>query len=135
VTLLPAPQSTPSIPRFAVPLAVAEAAKLLEKAGLWAARAEPVLRSLHGTWGQLRASPAAALTFGDAAVADAQIDLVGLLVARDLPTQAYALITDETPADYWYVQPISIALIVLGALFAWILVNAVRRDLLPPKAA
>lgn len=132
VVPLPA-QSTTEVARFSLAAPVTTATAQLEKAGLWAARAEPVLRSHRGTWAQLKGSSPAALTIGTAAVADAQIDLVGVLVARGLPEEAYALVTSEAPADYWYVRPISISLLVLGALFAWVLVRAVRRDLLPPK--
>ncbi|MEZ4361443.1 MAG: hypothetical protein R3B48_14750 [Kofleriaceae bacterium] len=135
VHLLPAPQSTDAIPRFALGMAAAEASKLLERAGLWTVRAEPVLRTQRGTWAELRASPPSELTLGGATVPDAHVDLVGFFVARDLPAQAYALITEESPADYWYVRPISLALIALGLFFTWILVQAVRRDLLPVKAA
>ncbi len=131
---LPA-QSNSEVARFAVAASVATAAAQLQKAGLWSARVEPVLRSHRGTWAQLKASSPAALTIGTTAIPDEQIDLVGAFVAKDLPAEVYALVTSEAPADYWYVRPISIALLVLGALFTWILVRAVRRDLLPPKAA
>lgn len=131
--LLPAPQTTSDVARFSLAVPVATAAAALEKAGLWGARAEPVLRSHRGTWAQLKGSSPAALTIGTAAVPDAQIDLIGAFVARGLPDGAYALVTSEAPGDYWYVRPISIALLVLGALFAWVLVRAVRRDLWPVK--
>jgi hypothetical protein len=133
-TQLPEPQTTSEVVRYSVAVPATTAAEQLEKAGLWAARIEPVLRSHRGTWGQLKASATPeALTIGAASVPDVQIDLVGVMVARGLPDQAYALVSSEAPADYWYVRPISIALLVLGALFAWVLVRAVRRDLLPPK--
>jgi hypothetical protein len=132
VTPLPA-QTTSEVARFSLAAPVTAATAALERAGLWAARAEPVLRSHRGTWGQLKASSPAALTVGTAQVPDVQVDLVGVFVARGLPTEAYALIASEAPADYWHVRPLSIALLVLGALFAWVLVRAVRRDLLPAK--
>jgi hypothetical protein len=134
-TPLPAPQTTAEVVRFSLAVPVTTAAAQLEKAGLWAARVEPVLRSHRGTWAQLKASPPSALTIGEATVPDEQIDLVGAFVERDLPDEAYALVTSEAPADYWYVRPISIALLVLAALFTWVLVRAIRRDLLPPRAA
>jgi hypothetical protein len=105
----------------------------VQKAGLWAARIEPILRSHLGTWGQLRTSPDAQFAIGNVAIPDAQIDLIGVFVARGLPSDAYALIASESPSDYWYVRPISIALLVLGALFSWILARAVRRDLAIPR--
>lgn len=133
--LLPAPQTTSEVARFGTPLSVTAVATALEKAGLWAARAEPVLRNYRTTWGRLKGSHPTAFSFGSEIVPDPQIDLIGAFVKRDLPDGAYALVTSEVPGDYWYVQPISIALLVLGALFTWVLVRAVRRDLLPPKVA
>lgn len=133
-TQLPEPQSTAEVVRYSLAVPASVAAAQLEKAGLWAARVEPVLRSHRGTWAQLKAAASPqTLTIGTAAVPDVQIDLVGVMVTRGVPEQAYALVSSEAPADYWYVRPISIALLVLGALFAWVLVRAVRRDLLPPK--
>lgn len=133
VTQLPAPQTSDEVVRYSLAMPATAAAAALEKAGLWAARIEPVLKNHRGTWGQLKASTPDALTIGTAAVPDVQIDLVGVMVARGLPDGAYALVTSELPADYWYVMPISIALLVLGALFTWIFIRAVRRDLLPQK--
>ena len=121
--------------RFAVAMSASEVADKLEKAGLWAARVEPVLRSLRGTWGKLRTSPADRLLIGEVSLTDVQVDLVGALVVRGVPAEAFALVTSEAPATYWYVRPISLALLVLAVLFAWILVRAIRRDLLPAKLA
>jgi hypothetical protein len=68
---------------------------------------------------------------------DAELDLVGLYVPRGIPDGAYALITGETPADYWYVLPVTIVVGLIALLFAWALVRAIKRDLLPtaPRAA
>ena len=65
-------------------------------------------------------------------IPDVQLDLVGLYVARAIPSDAYALITSERPPDYWHVLPVTIGLALIGLVFAWALVRAVRRDLLPP---
>ena len=126
-------QATAETARFAVAMSPTQLGQKLEQAGLWAARVEPVLRSLRGTWGKLRTSPAGSLLVGEAALAEVQVDLVGVMVARGLPADAFALVTSEAPADYWYVRPISIALLLFAALFGWIFVRAVRRDLLPVK--
>jgi hypothetical protein len=126
-------QSSPVTARYTLPLSTAVALERVQKAGLWAARIEPILRSHLGTWGQLRTSPDAQFAIGNVAIPDAQIDLIGVFVARGLPSDAYALIASESPSDYWYVRPISIALLVLGALFSWILARAVRRDLAIPR--
>ena len=80
------------------------------------------------------ALPLAGFVVNGTTIPDAQIDLLGLYVARSIPSDAYALITDENPADYWYVLPITIALCVIGLIFAWALVRAVKRDLLTPAA-
>ena len=69
-----------------------------------------------------------------ATVPDAQVDLVGLYVERAIPSGAYALITGEKPEDYWYVMPVVLAVAAIALLFAWALVRAIRRDLLPARA-
>jgi hypothetical protein len=115
------------------PDAVAATTAKLAAANLFAATADVVTRHHETTWGALRASPAAAFAVDGATIPDAQIDLVGLYVARGIPSDAYALIDGENPDDYWYVLPVSIGLGVVGLLFAWALVRAVRRDLLSPR--
>ena len=120
--------------RFQVAAAGAAITTRLETAGLWAARVEPVTRRYETTWSTLRASSPAGLTFGTQALPDAQIELVGLHVARAIPDDAYALVTGESPDDYWYVMPITVALAAILLVFSWALVRAVRRDLLPARA-
>jgi hypothetical protein len=119
--------------RFEVAAPVAGTTIRLEAAKLFAARVEPVRRHYETTWSALRASSPAGLTFGAEAVPDAQIELVGLYVARAIPDDAYALVTGESPDDYWYVMPITVALAAILLVFAWALVRAVRRDLLPAR--
>jgi hypothetical protein len=121
--------------RFTVAATVAATATRLEAAALWAARIEPVTRHHETTWGVLRASPPAGLAVGGTAVPDAQIELIGLYVAHRIPPDAYVLVTGEQPDDYWYVMPITIALAAILLVFAWALVRAIRRDLVPPRAA
>lgn len=121
--------------RFAVGLPTAEAIKKLEAAELWAARVEPVTVHRTGSWAELKKSGADGLALGGGVSADAQIDLVGFFIKRPIPGDAYALITNEIPQDYWYVLPITIALAAIALLFAWALVRAIRRDLLPSRAA
>lgn len=120
--------------RFDVPLSPADATKKLEAGELWAARVDPVTRHRAGAWSELKKSAADGLALGGTSTPDAQIDLIGIYVTRPIPDDAYALVTGETPQDYWYVLPITIALAVIGLLFAWALVRAVRRDLLPARA-
>lgn len=119
--------------RFAVAEGVATATAKLEKAGLWAARVEPITRHLETTWGALRRSPADQLALGAAPIPDAQVELIGIYVVREIPAGAYVVVTGEQPADYWYVMPVTIVLTIIALLFAWALVRAVRRDLLPAR--
>jgi hypothetical protein len=121
--------------RLMVALPVATTTSKLEAAGLWAARVEPVTRHLETTWGAVRAAAAShAASLGLGSVPDAQLDVVGVYVARALPAGAYVVVTGELPDDYWYVMPVTIALAVLSLIFAWALVRAIRRDLLPARA-
>jgi hypothetical protein len=119
--------------RFEVAISPDDATKKLEKAELFAARVEPVIRHKTGTWGELKKSGADGLALGGSSTPDAQIDLVGIFVTRPIPDDAYAVVTGEVPQDYWYVLPITIALAVIGLLFAWALVRAIKRDLLPTR--
>lgn len=118
-----------------MPGAVPALTTKLEAAGLWAARVDPVTHHHETTWRALKASGPAGITIGGLTIPDAQLDLVGLFVVRDIPSDAYALIVGERPQDYWYVLPVAILVLLIGLLFAWALVRAVRRDLLTPKAA
>jgi hypothetical protein len=80
------------------------------------------------------AASGAQVPAGDkATVPDAQIDLVGLYVPREIPSEAYALLAGEKPQDYWYVTWIAVALAAIGLVFAWALVRAARRDLFPAR--
>jgi hypothetical protein len=115
------------------PGALANAKARIDAAGI-VARVEPIEHHYETTWHTLRGSNRESLTVDTAIVPDAQIDLVGLSVLRDVPDDAYALLTDEKPQDYWYVTWIFIALGAIALVFGWALVRAVRRDLLPTRA-
>jgi hypothetical protein len=114
--------------------AVASTTPKLEAAKLWGMRVDPVTRHYETTWGTLKTSSPAGFTVDTTTIPDAQLDLVGLFVLRSVPTDAYALILGESPEDYWYVLPVTIILAVITLLFAWALVRAVKRDLLPTRA-
>jgi len=118
--------------RLDVAMPVAEVTGKLEAARLWAARVDRVTRHHETTWGALRASPAAGFAVDGRTVPDTNVDLIGLFVQRGVPGDAYALLTDERPQEYWYVRPITLALVVIGLLFAWALVRSLR-DLLPVR--
>jgi hypothetical protein len=112
--------------------AVASTTTKLEAAGLWAARVEPITRHYQTTWAGLKASSAAGFVVAQGVtIPDAELDLIGLYTAKQIPSGAYALIEGEKPADFWYVLPISIGLALIGLLFLWALIRAVKRDLLP----
>ena len=133
--LAPAPGSSQDQVRYEVkgPAAVADTTAKLEKSELWAARVEPLTRHFETTWGALKASPATGFAVAtNTTVPDAELDLVGFYVARGIPDGAYALITGDRPQQYWYVLPISIVLVVIGLLFAWAFVRAIKRDFLAP---
>lgn len=111
--------------RFDVPLSNAALTKQLEAARLWAARVEPVTKHTDTTWGALKQRWP---------VPEAQVDLVGFYVSRDIPEDAYVVITTEKPEEYWHVTPISVVLLLIGLLFLWAFVRAVQRDFLPDRA-
>jgi hypothetical protein len=121
--------------RFTVAASVSATTARLEAARIWAARVEPITRHFQTTWATLRRSPPAGLDVGGTILPDDQIDLVGLYIARGIPAGAYALVTGESPDDYWYVMPITIALAAIVIVFAWALIRAIRRDLLPARPA
>jgi hypothetical protein len=120
--------------RFTVAASVSAATARLEGAGLWAARVEPIARHFQNRWATLRRSPPAGLDIGGTILPDDQVDLVGLYVARGIPAGAYAVVAGESPDDYWYVMPITVALAAIVIVFAWALIRAIRRDLLPARA-
>lgn len=116
------------------PGAVATTTTKLETAQLWAARVEPVTHHYKTTWGTMKASSAAGFTVAPGVtIPDADLDLIGVYSSRGVPDGAYALISGEKPADYWHVLPISIALVVIGLLFLWALIRAIKRDFLPTR--
>ncbi len=106
----------------------------LQASKLWAARGEPVTHHYDTTWADLKRSPPTGFAIGETLVPNDQLDLVGLYVARAIPSGAYVVLVGEQPDDYWYVQPITICLAALGVLFGFALFRAVKRDLLPTAA-
>ena len=107
--------------RFDTKAGVRAVTEKLEAAKLWSARVDPVTLHTTSTWGKLKTDAAA-------------FDLVGLYVARPIPDDAYVLIIGEVPQDYWYILPITIVVGVIGLLFLWAFIRAVRRDVLPARA-
>lgn len=116
------------------PDAVATTRTKLDSAKLFGAYVEPVTQHFETTWGKLKASSPSGFTVDTVTVPDAQLDLIGLYVSREIPSGAFALIVGERPADYWYVLPVTIVVGLIALLFAWALVRAIKRDLLPVRA-
>ena len=133
ITVRGAPQPGAETVRFDVAADPALTSKL-EVAKLWYARVEPKTHHYETTWAAIRGSSPAGIVADGATIPDAQLDLVGLYVTNTIPSDALALITGERPEDYWYILPIAIALALTGLVFAWALVRAVKRDLLPTRA-
>ncbi len=101
----------------------AEITSKLEKAELWAVRVEPITTHRKMPWADLVRSPQLD-----------GVDLVGVYVGSGIAPGAFALVLGEDPQDYWYVLPITIALVLIALLFAWAFVRAVKRDLMSPSA-
>ncbi len=112
---------------------VATARTKLESAKLWGMTVEPVTNHYESTWHALGTSPPGGLTAQGVTIPDAEIDLIGVYLKRSIPDDAVALIGGEKPQDYWYVLPVTILVGLIGLLFTWAFVRAVKRDLLPPK--
>lgn len=119
--------------RFEVAGSVAVVTKQIGDAKLWGVRVEPMESHYETTWHEFKQSKQG-LRMDKAELADRDVELVAIYARRDLPSDAYALLTSERPADYWYVLPTTILLAVFGMLFGWALVRAVRHDLLAPRA-
>ena len=133
ITPLGAPSATQEQARFEVAGTPEEISAKLQQAKLFAANVERVTRHYETTWGELKKSSPAGLAVKDASVPDSEVDLVGLYVARGIPGDALALLVGEQPETYWYVLPVTIALALIALIFAWALVRAVKRDLLPTR--
>ncbi|HEY5944871.1 MAG TPA: hypothetical protein VIV40_05240 [Kofleriaceae bacterium] len=118
-----------------LPGAVGTLETKLLAAGLVAARVDPVTHHHETTWRALKASGPAGFTIAGITIPDPQLDLIGMYVVRDLPTDAYAVIVGEHPQDYWYVLPVAILVGLIALVFGWALVRAIKRDLLQPKVA
>jgi len=105
---------------FRVSDAVAAARTKLETAKLWGTTVEPITEYFVSTWDGLK----------DPKYLASNPDLVGIYVTRGIPDGALVLLTGEKPADFWYVLPVTILVSLIGLLFLWALVRAVKRDLL-----
>jgi hypothetical protein len=134
------PASAPVVGReqvtFAVtgPDAVASSRAKLDLAKMFGAYVDPVTQHYETTWAKLKGSSPSGFSVDTITVPDAELDLVGLYVSREIPSGAFALIAGERPQDYWYVLPVTVVVGLIALLFAWALVRAIKRDLLPVRA-
>ena len=111
------------------PDAIASLDQQLDSAQLWGARVEASPVRVRSKWSALVAGAEGVTVPGHGAVIPwSAIDVAAIWAPRTLPSGARVVITDEQPADYWYLTPLFIGLAVIGLLFAWALVMAVRRQ-------
>lgn len=112
------------------PDAVASVSQALDAAELWGARVEPAPVRLRARWADLVVSAEGVNVPGraDAAIPWAAVDVAALWVPRPMPAGARVVLTEEKPADYWYLTWVYLGLAIIGALFSWALVVAVRRQ-------
>src|SRR5262249_18473080 len=115
--------------RFTIGAPMAATTAKLDAAKLFAARVEPVTQHHQTTWSALKKSPGQGLDADGKLLPDAQIELVGIYVAHQIPSDAYVVVTGELPDDYWYVLPVTIGLGVIVLVFSWALIRALRRAL------
>lgn len=118
--------------RLDVAMPVDQLNEQLLAAKLLATSVERVVHHYETTWGELRRSPPAALQIGGQTVPDAHVELLGMYVQRGVPADAFALLTEERPGDYWHVLPLTVALGALALVFLWALARGIR-DLLPAR--
>jgi hypothetical protein len=115
------------------PDAVADATRKVDAAGLGGARVDPVTTRHLAPWRELAAT-AAGVTVPGATLPWSAIDVAAVWLPRVPPPGARVLVVGEVPAQYWYVMPIYVAVIVFGLLFAWAAIRAVKRDFIKPRA-
>lgn len=109
------------------PDAVASVQTALDNAQLWGARVEPATTHVRAPWRELPVTPAG-VTGPNGVIPWSSIDVVGVWAPRTVPGGAWVVLADEKPADFWYVKAVCGGLLVLGLLFTWALVRAVRRQ-------
>lgn len=114
------------------PDAVASLARQLEAAGLGNAWVEPSSARVRAKWSELTvtAEGVSAPSRAGAPIPWAAIDVAAVWAPRTMPAGARVVITGEEPGDYWYLTPVFIGLALIGLLFTWALVVAVRRQFL-----
>lgn len=104
----------------------------LEAAQLWGARVEPSPVRVRAAWSAITVTAAGFVVPGHtgAAIPPSAVDVAALWAPRTMPAGARVVITDETPARYWYLTPVYLGLALIALLFTWALVMAVRRQFL-----
>jgi len=118
--------------RLDVAMSVDQLNEKLLAAKLLATSVERVVQHHETTWGELKRSSPAGLTAGAQTVPDAHVELLGLYIQRGVSPDAYALLTDERPGDYWHILPLTLALGALILVFLWAFARAIR-ELVPAR--
>lgn len=99
----------------------------LDGAQLWGARVEPATTQVRAPWKELPVSEAG-VTGPKGVIPWTAIDVVAVWAPRSVPAGAWVVLTDEKPGDYWYLKLVYAGLALIGLLFTWALVRAIRRQ-------
>jgi len=92
----------------------------LRAARIFGASCEPKLLRREGLRRDLTVS-ADAVLLGGQSVPLARLQRVTFFLPQTIPPDAWVLLAGETPAAFWYVRPLGIALLVLDLLMLWAL--------------
>lgn len=115
--------------RAAAPDGIDAVAARLVAAKLFAARAEPIDRTVRIAWRDL-AVQGDALLVSDGGqrsrVIAASVTAILAHAPRRAPADARVLVATDRPADYWHVTAVYAVLFVLALAFAWALWRGVR---------
>ncbi len=109
------------------PDAVAAVQAILDQAQLSGARTDASATNLRTRFSALAVTDAG-VTSPAGVIPWSAIDVAAVWAPRPVPAGAWVVLADERPGDYWYMQAIFVGLVLIGALAAWALVRAVRRQ-------
>jgi hypothetical protein len=98
----------------------------LRAARIFGASCDPKLLRREGLRRDLTVA-GGAVTLAGQSVPMARLSRVTFLLPEAVPADAWVLLAGETPAAFWYVRPLGVALLVLDALMLWALVASFRR--------
>ncbi|MBL8621546.1 MAG: hypothetical protein JNK64_09590 [Myxococcales bacterium] len=121
--------STADLARWEVrrPDAVAAVQAILDQAQLAGARADAASTNLRARFAALAVTDAG-VTGPAGVIPWSAIDVAAVWAPRPVPAGAWVVLADERPGDYWYMPPVFVGLVLIGALALWALVRAARRQ-------